>query len=70
MKTFLGNIQKEFHLIAEAATGGVLYKKIFLKTRKISTGKHPCQSLLFNKIAGLSFLRTPFLQNTFGSFPL
>ena len=50
------------------------------------TGKHLCQSLLFNKVAGLrptillkkrlwhscfpvnfaKFLRTPFLQNTFG----
>ena len=24
LKTFLGNIEKEFHIIAEAATGGVL----------------------------------------------
>ena len=38
------------------------------------TGKHPCQSLFFNKVAGLGtyifpvnfakFLRAPFLQNT------
>ena len=37
------------------------------------TGKHMCQSLYFNKVAGLcfpvnfvKFLRTPFLQNTSG----
>ena len=33
-----------------------------------STGKHLCQSLFFNKVAGLrlKFKRTPFLQNTSG----
>ena len=30
------------------------------------TGKHMCESLFFNKVTGLKFLRTPFLQNTFG----
>ena len=43
----------------------VFYKKGALKKFSKFTGKLLCQSLLFNKISGLSkFLRTPFLQNT------
>ena len=43
-------------VISEAATGGVLYKKVFLKFAK-STGKHLCQSLfLINLQAPLSSL--------------
>ena len=38
-------------VLSETATGGVLYKKVFLKFAK-STGKHLCQSLFFNKFAG------------------
>ena len=38
-------------VLSEAATGGVLYKKAFLKFAR-STGKHLCQSLFFNKFAG------------------
>ena len=38
-------------ILSEAATRGVLYKKVFLKSAK-STGKHLCQSLFFNKFAG------------------
>ena len=37
-------------VLSEAATGGVLYKKVFLKLAKF-TGKHLCQSLFFNKFA-------------------
>ena len=37
-------------VLSKAATGGVLYKKMFLKFAKF-TGKHLCQSLLFNKFA-------------------
>ena len=39
--------------LAEAATAGVLWKKMFLKISLIFTGKHLCQSLFFNKVAGL-----------------
>ena len=38
-------------VLSEAATGGVLYKKVFLKFAKF-TEKYKCQSLLFNKFAG------------------
>ena len=40
--------------IPEAATRGVLYKKVFLKKKKFAkfTGKHLYQSLFFNKVAG------------------
>ena len=52
-------------------------KKGVLKHFAKFTGKHLCQSLFFNKVAGLAvgrcfpvsfaqFLRTPFLQNTSG----
>ena len=37
-------------VLSEAATGGVLYKKVFLKFAK-STGKYLCQSLFLNKFA-------------------
>ena len=38
-------------VLSEAATGGVLYKKVLLKFEKF-TGKYKCQSLFFNKFAG------------------
>ena len=38
-------------VLSDAATGGVLRKKVFLKFAKF-TGKHLCQSLFFNKFAG------------------
>ena len=61
-------------------------KKFVLRNFTKFTGKHLCQSLVFNKVAGLrpatllktrlwhscfhvnllKFLRTPFLQNTYG----
>ena len=55
-------------------------KKGVLRNFAEFTGKHVCQSLFFNKVAGLKktlwhrsfpvniakFLRTPFLQNTSG----
>ena len=37
---------------SEAATRGVLWKKVFLEISKF-TGKHLCQCLFFNKVAGL-----------------
>ena len=49
-------------------------KKGVLRNFAKFTGKHLCQSLFFNKVAGLrpqppvnfaKFLRTPVLQNTF-----
>ena len=37
----------------EAATRGVLLRKVVLRNFTKFTGKHLCQSLLFNKVAGL-----------------
>ena len=54
----------------------MLYGKRVLRNFPKFTGKHLCQSLFFNKVAGLrhrcstvnfaKFLRTPFFQNTSG----
>ena len=44
-------------VLSEAATGGVLYKKVFLMFAKF-TGKHQCQSLFFNKFAGPAYVFT------------
>ena len=44
-------------VLSEAATRGVLYKKVLLKFAK-STGKHLCQSLFFNKFAGAAVVFT------------
>ena len=44
-------------VLSETATGGVLYKKVFLKFAK-STGKHLYQSLFFNKFAGATVVFT------------
>ena len=41
-------------------------KKDVLRKFAKFPGKHLCQSLFFNKVPGLNFLRTPFLQNTTG----
>ena len=46
---FVGSVVKI--VLSEAATGGILYKKVFLKFAKL-TGKYKCQSLFFNKFAG------------------
>ena len=46
---FIGSVAKI--VLSEAATGGVLYKKLFLKFAKF-TGKYKCQSPFFNKFAG------------------
>ena len=46
---FIGSVVKI--VLSEAATGGVLYKKVFLKFAKF-TRKYKCQSLFFNKFAG------------------
>ena len=46
---FIGSVMKI--VLSEAATGGVVYKKVFLKFVKF-TGKYKCQSLFFNKFAG------------------
>ena len=37
----------------EIPTWGVLFKKVFLEIWPKFTGKHLCQSLLFNKVGGL-----------------
>ena len=41
------------HPTLEAATGGALYKKGVLRNVSKLTGKHLCQSLFCNKVAGL-----------------
>ena len=46
---FIGSVVKI--VLSKAATGGVLYNKVFLKFAKF-TGKYKCQSLYFNKFAG------------------
>ena len=46
---FTGSVVKI--VFSEAATGGVKYKKVFLKFAKL-TGEYKCQGLLFNKFAG------------------
>ena len=40
-------------LSIKAATGVVLLQKVFFKNSRKFTGKHLCQSFLFNKVAGL-----------------
>ena len=50
-------------VLPEAATGGVLCKKVFLKFAKF-TGKHLCQSLFFNKFAGTADVFTYRLNLT------
>ena len=42
-----------FRLTTEAATGGVFFKKGALRNLAKFTGKNLCQSLFFNKVAGL-----------------
>ena len=37
----------------EAATGDVLWRKVFLKNSQNFTEKHLCWSFIFNKVAGL-----------------
>ena len=41
-------------LIKKQSSRGVLYKKGVLANFEKFTGKRPCQSLFFNKVAGLS----------------
>ena len=48
---FIGSVVKI--VLSEAATGGVLYKKVFLKLTKF-TGTYKCPSLFFNKFAGVA----------------
>ena len=56
-------LEKSFHcfkkkyFFPEATIRGVLYKKVFLEIWQKFTGKHLCQSLFFNKVAGLIFLK-------------
>ena len=47
------HFKRYLHKIVEAATRGVLRKKVFLEISQKSTGKHLCQSPFFNKDAGL-----------------
>ena len=44
-------------VLSEATTGGVLYKKVFLKFAK-STGKYLYQSLFLNKFSGVAVVFT------------
>ena len=56
----------------------VFYKKGVLRNFTKFAGKHQCQSLFFNKVAGVrcfpvnfaKFLRTAFLQNSSGQLLL
>ena len=48
---FIGSVVKI--VLSKAATGDVLYKKVFLKLAKF-TEKYKCQSLFFNKFAGVA----------------
>ena len=49
------HFKRSLHNIVEAATRGALRKKLFLEiSKKFKEGKDLCQSLLFNKVAGLS----------------
>ena len=60
-------------LVAEVVIRRCSVKKVFLEISHNSQEKHLCQSLFFNKVAGLrtcfpvnfaKFLRTPCLKNT------
>ena len=55
ISVFIGSVVKI--VLSEAATRGVLYKKMFLKFAK-STGKYLCQSLFLNKFAGATVVLT------------
>ena len=48
----LQKISSVVHHPSEAAIGGILRKKVFLKISKISQ-ENTCASLFFNKVAGL-----------------
>ena len=48
----ISTISLSLHM-TEAATRGVLLKKGVLRNFAKFTGKHLCQSLFFNKVAGL-----------------
>ena len=41
------------NLLTEPSTGGLLWEKMFLEISQKFKGKHLCQSLFFNKVAGL-----------------
>ena len=53
-------VEKLWVLLLKTATGGVLLKKGVLRKFAKVTGKYLCQSLFFNKVAGLR----PFSENT------
>ena len=69
-------LQNNAHAGSHKQPPKVFYKKGFLKNFAKIAGKRLCQSLFFNKVAGLrhrcfpvnfaKFLRTHFLQNTSG----
>ena len=50
--------------MTEAAIGGVLYKRDVLRNFAKFKGKHLCQSLFFNKVAGLNTLSTENVRTT------
>ena len=49
----------------EAATRGVLWKKVILRNFTKLTGKHLCNSLLFNKVAGPRLIKKETLVQVF-----
>ena len=66
-KPFIWKIVKFHKEIAINRNQRFSIKKGLLKSLVKFTRKHLCQSVFFNKVAGLNFakfLRTPFLQNT------
>ena len=50
---FLGNIKQKKQEMSEAVVRRCSVKKGVLRNFEKFTGKHPCQSLFFNKVAGL-----------------
>ena len=48
--------------LLEATTGGVFCKKGILRNFAKFTGKHLCQSLFFNKVAGVTYMLLIFMS--------
>ena len=64
--------KSHFCLKSQAATECILQKNMFLNIFTKCKGKYLCQSLFFNKVAGISpkFLRALFLRSTSGQLLL
>ena len=50
---YLNTLTQKFYISAEAVAQTCSVKKVFLEISPKFTGKHLCQSLYFNKVAGL-----------------